>query len=374
MRMLLPLLLAAGITITAPAPAFAADVLVTSFGAIPNDNIDDTAAIQAAMDSLGKRKTTLVFAPGNYTHSGVLRNNRPGTTLRGAATLTATNEATSAFDINANDVTVDGLRFATPNTTQRWEAPDQHKLTVRGQSGVRLTNVGVIGSAAAGVFVDQGSTGFVFTDVSVRDTRADGIHMTGGANNGVVTRPVVTGTGDDGVAVVSYGSGGGAGLVHHIEVNDPVVTANYWGRGVSVVGGEDVTYRNVVSDDSATAGIYIASESSYSTMGVTRVQVLGSRVTRANRNTTVQHGGILIVSSQTPVRDVAVRDIAVSDTRADSPGSIRAVVESGGELSGIQFTNIAITGGPTQGYQGNAPSGTVGFTNVTKDGSPLVAP
>jgi Pectate lyase superfamily protein len=44
----------------------AAEVLVTAFGAIPDDGIDDTAAIQRAINAVSVGGGTLVFPPGRY--------------------------------------------------------------------------------------------------------------------------------------------------------------------------------------------------------------------------------------------------------------------------------------------------------------------
>ena len=97
-----------------------------------------------------------------------------------------------------------GMTFTTPNTTRRWANTEQHKIWISGHNGVVLSRVTVLGSAAAGVFVDGGASNFRIDNVTVRDTRADGIHITDGSNNGSVDSPIVSNTGDDGVAVVSY--------------------------------------------------------------------------------------------------------------------------------------------------------------------------
>jgi hypothetical protein len=371
MRFGLATMAAFGISLGLAPAAHAADLQVTSYGATPNDTTDDTNAIQRALDALTPGQV-LNFAPGTYRHSRVLRANVAGSILSGpTATLQATKEGTSAFDVNANNVTVNGLTFATPTTTKRWTTPDQHKVTVIGQTGVALNAVKVAGSAAAGIFIHS-SSDFHLTDTDVRTTRGAGVHITGGSNNGDVTRNRSTFTGDDGVGIVSFAAD--SGPVHHVTVVDPIVTGNNGGSGLAVLGGEDVEFRNFVSEDSAFAAVSVGTQPN--SRVAQRVQLQGGRAIRANQNATLDFGAVLVTNAKagTTVADVQVNDVTVTGTRATAPGSIRATVENGGALSAIAWTNVAIFNGPTAGYQGNAPSGTQIFTNVTKDGVPLTAP
>lgn len=369
MRYLLAAVAAVAIPVAVAPSASAADLVVTSFGATPNDSTDDTVAIQAAMDALAPGQT-LNFPAGTYDHNAVLRLNVANTYLHGpAARLSATNEAASAFDVNANGVTVDGITFGTPVVTQRFSTPSQHKVTVIGQSGVNLWQVKVAGSSAAGIFIEN-STDFHLTDTDVRTTRGAGLLITGGSNNGDSLRHRSTGTFDDGIAVRSLAA---TGMVHHVDINDAITTGTGAGRGIAVVGGEDVIFRNARSEDAAEAAIAVTSEAT--SLGVNRVQVLGATVLRANQSTAVQHGAVLASGGKAgaPVQNVKFKDFVISGTRATAPRNIGAVVENGGSVAAISFENVAITGGPV-GYQGNAPSGTVTFTNVTKDGVALTAP
>src|SRR5262249_28767618 len=106
---------------------------------------------------------------------------------------------------------------------------------------------------------------------------ADGIHVTTGSNHGRVLDNVVRQTGDDMIAVVNYGLG-------EPTIGDVLIAGNdasdqYWGRGISVVGGRDIVIRdNRVSRTPFGRGILAHSETSYETANVRNVLVENKRV------------------------------------------------------------------------------------------------
>jgi hypothetical protein len=75
---LIPLLLAVFMT----TPAAAAVIDVKTFGAIPNDSVDDSLAIQNAIDA-APANSIIYFPQGTYLLAGVKINNRSGLTLSG---------------------------------------------------------------------------------------------------------------------------------------------------------------------------------------------------------------------------------------------------------------------------------------------------
>jgi chitodextrinase len=69
-------------------PSVAAVIDVTTYGAIPNDSVDDSLAIQNAIDA-APANSTIYFPQGIYLLAGVQINNRSGLTLAGdGSTLT----------------------------------------------------------------------------------------------------------------------------------------------------------------------------------------------------------------------------------------------------------------------------------------------
>jgi hypothetical protein len=329
-----------------PSTASGRQVDPASFGAVGDGRTDDTQALQKALDSLAAGETLAVAAGKRYRHTAVLRIRKAGTRVSGPGTLLATTEAASSVWIEADRVTLDGgLVLKMAATSKRWDAYEQMKLRLAGHSGAVLDHVTIDGSAAAGIYIG-GADHFTVTDVTVRDTRADGIHMTEGAHDGTVTRPNVSGVGDDGVAVVSYASNPNPD--RHITVDSPTVQSNTWGRGVTVVGGEDITFRNINVVSSNAAAVYVAVEGApYNTAAAKRVRVLGGTITRANTNASIDHGAVLVYSGRPgyTIDDVLIDRLRIADTR-DSASHQIGVIGPGG-FSNIRLTGLTITGGPT---------------------------
>lgn len=332
-----------------------ADPFVTEFGAVPDDGRDDTAALQRAMDEL-RLGETLTFPPGVYHHSDVLVVRVPGVKLVGPdAKLEATDEARSAVRINADDVTITGLTFGISETSHRFEAPEQQKVWISGHRGVVLSGVTVTGSAAAGIFVD-GASRFRIERARVSDTRADGIHITGGSRDGVVDGPTVARTGDDGVAVVSYGRDEGPCV--SITVNSPRVYGTTWGRGLSVVGGRDITYTDVLVQDSNAAALYIAVEGDpYFTTAVENVTVRGGRLLRSNYNRSIDHGAVVVYAgrSYVPFREVTIQNLSIEDTRHGASHHVGVIAADNGDPENLRFEQMRFSGGPSVRYGGNVP-------------------
>jgi hypothetical protein len=240
---------------------------------------------------------------------------------------------------------MDHLTLRMASTTKRWDAFEQMKLRLAGHSGITVQNVTIDGSAAAGIYVG-GSSHFSLIDDTVRNTRADGIHMTGGSYDGTVTRPSVSGAGDDSVAVVSYAQDGPP--CHDITITAPHSSNNTWGRAFSVVGGHDITYKDVVATGSSSAAVYIATEGApYYTASTQRISVIGGTLTNSNTNRTVDHGAVIIYAGNpgTVVDDVTISGLTITGTRSTSAADVN-VRSDGGTSSHLQISRITISGGP----------------------------
>jgi parallel beta-helix repeat protein len=286
---------------------------VTSFGAKPNDDGDDTDAIQRALDTL-KSGETLYFPSGRYITSRSLSVRRPGITITGDnATLHATNPDDMALMVQADDTTVSALTF-TAITNTRKSATRASRIAVVGDmpSGPirRIRNAvvrdnkiinadgpgtpGANSASAAGIVV-QHAERFLIAGNTVVRSLADGIHITGGSRNGRVLNNTVRETGDDMIAVVSYADKGPAArnsaaklanmwddqvermLARNVLISGNRVSGQYSGRGITVVGGQSVAIvRNTIENVPYAAGILLAREAVYQTFGVDNVTVEGN--------------------------------------------------------------------------------------------------
>ncbi|MGY5882447.1 glycosyl hydrolase family 28-related protein [Modestobacter lacusdianchii] len=345
------------------------EVPVADFGAVGDGVADDGSALQEALDAVPEGGTLVLEDGATYRYSQVLTVSTPGLTIAGAgATLEASDETASALKVVADDVTVTGLTLTTPTITQRWDPFESTMVWVAADSAV-LRDVHVRGAGGAGIAVTDGAGDFLIDRVTVTDSRADGIHITDRAHDGRVVSPVTTGTGDDGVAVVSYMKDGGPS--ERITIESPTVNGTTWGRGVSVVGGNDITYTDVTVRDTDAAGIYVGSEGDpYFTYASVGVLVDGGTVTGANTNADKDHGAVLVYAgnADTTTSDVTVRDLTISGTRTSSPWDVGVLAAPDSAVEQVTFEEFRISEGPAESFYTNEPAA-VQLTGVEADGA-----
>lgn len=302
----------------APLPALAAApagaLRVTDFGARGDDDRDDTAAILRALAAL-RPGQWLVFPPGRYLHDKRLPLRTRGAVLDGrGATLHATNPADMALLVQADDVQILGFTLTAATDKRRtapWESriavwrPATERRSAPLLSGVVIRDNRLVptgddpnSSASAAIFV-SGVRDFLVAGNTVVRSLSDGIHITGGARDGRVLGNTVRETGDDMIAVVSYLGDGmwtrnqttelastlqerrDDKLVRNVLIADNDVEGQYWGRGISVVGGEQVTIRaNRIANTAHAAAVYVTREQVYVTFGVRDVRIEGNHIER----------------------------------------------------------------------------------------------
>jgi hypothetical protein len=320
---------------------------VTRFAACSAGS-DDTAGVQQALDSLEAGQTLRIPAGRTCRHSSVLRIRRAGTRLAGPGTLLATDEGRSAVVVAADDVTVDGgLKLGVADTSRRWSSYEQMKLRIAGHRGVVIRDVTIDGSAAAGIFVGNRASDFEISNVLVQNTRADGIHVTDGANDGLVRSAVIRNTGDDGISVVSYAAD--PTVVHDIRITSPRFFGNSWGRGFSVVGGQDITLEDVYAESSNAAAVYVAAEGApWYTRTPRRVLVTGGTLRNSNANPGVDHGAVLVFNGRpgAVIQDVSMRSLRIENTRASASRQVGVFTDgSPRSIRDVRLSDFTIVGG-----------------------------
>lgn len=281
---------------------------------------DQADELQRALDRLqsGQR---LVFMPGRYVVGRSLVVRQPNVVLSGfGATLIATAPEDQTIEMRGSDTTLVGFRIAGTGTA-RLATPESTKVEVTGHGVQVLDNV-IDGGASAGIFVFGGADVAIVGN-KVLSTLADGIHMTHGARNVLVKGNVVRGTGDDMIAVVSYQRDGV--LSRNVLITGNSLEGNAWGRGITVVGGADVTIaNNVVRNVQVSAGILVAQEDSFRTYGASGVLVENNEISeiqtvaaRADPRPLTQQAAIDVSTWSGSVTRVAVIGNRVSHARFD---------------------------------------------------------
>jgi parallel beta-helix repeat protein len=324
---------------------------VADFGAHPNDSVDDTDEIQKALDSLEPGEW-LVFPPGRYLHNKSLKVKVANTVLWGeGATLHATNARDQAVWLQASGASV--YRFTlTAVTSTRRTTPWESRIAIFGGSnpprlltgnvvrGNRIINGGAPGTSqangasSAGIFVYR-ATKFLIAENTVVRTLSDGIHITSGSSYGKVLNNTVKETGDDMIAVVSYmgepymsastivsnlSARRARDLNHHITIAGNTVSGQYWGRGISVVGGENVLIeRNTIDRPTHAAAVYLARETAYLTFGVRNVLVRNNTITNVQTTRPAYTaGGVSADASKAGHGAVEIYSFVFKDEAANS--------------------------------------------------------
>lgn len=350
-------------------PPVERSVDVRDLGVVGDGRTDDTDALQTAFDE-AEPGTELVVPEGVVVaHDDLLTLTTPGVVLTGGGTLLATDEERSSLTLAADDVALDGITLRIEETSRRFEAYEQQRLRVDGGSGVVLRDVVVEGSAAAGVYVGGGASDFLLERVQVSGTEADGIHLTQGVHDGRVVEPEVRDVGDDGVAVVSYAPDGDP--CARIEVVSPLVDGSSGGRGISVVGGVDITYRDVDVRDTYAAGVYVAAEGSFDTTGVDGVVVEGGTVTGANQGEDIDHGSVLVFNGTDDevVRDVRVEGLTIEGTRESASREVGLVSDSDDGIQDVVLADLVLAGdGPGRPFVSDTEGTTYRTEGWTVDG------
>jgi hypothetical protein len=132
-------------------------------------------------------------------------------------------------------------------------------------------------------------------------------------------------TGDDMIAVVSYGAGEPKCGDILIEGNN--VSGNYSGRGITVVGGKNVTIRrNTIAHTTHGAGILVNSETSWHTSDVHHVLVEDNQISHVQTTAAAYNPinmrkktgqGAIDINGQgkNKIRDVILRGNSITDSK-----------------------------------------------------------
>lgn len=164
-----------------------------------------------------------------------------------------------------------------------------------------VENVTVENSQGSGMIVTTGSRGTSssakakIVNCRVSKTMADGIHITAGVKWVSVENCNISNVGDDMIAIVSKLKTGSATTVVSTDITflNNTVSGNFWGRGITVVGGTNVVIRgNSISQPSG-SGILLASDS-YDTHGVSGITVENNTINDANMRQEGGQNGIMI--------------------------------------------------------------------------------
>jgi polygalacturonase len=342
-----------------PTPTKTAPIVsVKNFGATGDGVTDDTTAIQKAMNSMTSGGT-LEFPAGTYKYNKQLTLTKPNVKLWGyRATLIPTNPDGNGISLEADNTHMYGFTRTAPSSWPRGcgSHPYLHLCY-----GIYITNSrnheiidNTINYGLGGPLVLNASDVLIARNTVYRTT-ADAIHMTGASTNIRVLQNTTRENGDDGIAVVGYERRGNEPGNINILIEGNDVSGNYWGRGIAVSGGKDVTIRkNKVSKIFVAAGIYVSAEGGWDSSN--------------NRNILVENNDVSDVQTTVPAWQPVV------GTKTGHPG-IFVYAEGLGVMSDLMFRNNTLDNTWKHGVWviGNVSKTSIVNTKMTRIGLDALA-
>lgn len=390
-------------------------VSITTYGAVPNDGNDDTAAIQRAVtdDENGVigcvwipagqwRQEQKILSPdptrGQYNQKGI-RN----VVIRGAGmwhTKLYTNtepqnvtgninhphEGNVGFDIDDNTQISDLAIFGM--TTNR--ANRGHGINGRLGQNTKITNVWIehvnVGAWVGRDYSDTPAywnpgNGLEFSGMRIRDTYADGINFSNGTRNSRVFNSTFRTTGDDALAVwanprVRDTSVDVASNNHFVN---NTVQLPWRANGIAIYGGSNNSAENnLVYDTANYPGIMLATDHDPLPFGGTTL-LANNGLFRAGGvfwNEDQEFGAITLFPSGKDITGVTIRDTEIVDSTYDGI----QFKTGGGNMPNVAVTNVRIDRSNNgagilamSGARGNAVLSNVTITN-SADGNIVIQP
>ncbi len=358
---LLTLIQAALLIVAAPSFTFAAQppnsVSIADHGATPDDDTDDTAAIaEAIVAAQSQRKA--VYIPSGIWLFTTFRFNGIALVGEGAnSVLYAPIASSSMIILNGDGPSLANLKVHIAGVRR---TDVDHAIFIERATNFTISRIEVMGAQAGGIVNYGGSKGRIINNY-IHDTFADAIHNTLGASDTVIANNRVRNSGDDMIAVVSYIPDG----IHcrNILIQNNNLANLTHGRGISVVGGRDITIKsNSVAFTTCCAGIIIASEPHYNTYGGHNILVQDNLLLHNGGST--GHGAIMI-SALNPGHSFArvmIKENVVAYARHDGiklEGQVADAAIIGNSFTGSGGQAINLTSGSNLHCQGNIVDGSV---------------
>lgn len=393
---------------------------ITAYGAVPNDGIDDTDAIQRAVTADQKGEIGCVWIPagqwrqeqkiltddplnrGQYNQVGI-----SNVTIRGAGmwhtqlyTLTAPQDAGGinhphegnfGFDIDDNTQISDIAIFGS-GTIRGGDGNAEGGVGLNGRFGknTKISNVW-IEHANVAVWVGRDydnipalwgpGDGLEFTGMRIRNTYADGINFANSTRNSTVFNSSFRNTGDDSLAVWSNKAvkDQSVDIGHDNHFRNNTVQLPWRANGIAVYGGYGNTIENnIVSDTMNYPGIMLATD--HDPLPFSGQTLIANnalyRTGGAFWGEQQEFGAITLFASSQDIPGVTIRDTDIYDSTYDGI----QFKTGGGATPNVQVSNVridkSVNGSGILAHGGARGSATLSNVTITNSaqGNVLIEP
>ncbi|SCD41283.1 CARDB domain-containing protein [Streptomyces sp. OspMP-M43] len=406
--------------VAAPSSQPSGCVSITTYGAVANDGIDDTAAIQRAVTANQTGQIDCVWIPaGQWRQEQKILTDDPldrgqwnqvgirDVTIRGAGmwhsqlyTLTPPHEAGGinhphegnfGFDIDENTQISDIAIFGS-GTIRGGDGNHEGGVALNGRFGkdTKISNVW-IEHANVGVWAGRDfdniqelwnpGDGVEFTGMRIRNTYADGINFANGTRNSTVYNSSFRNTGDDALAVWSskYVKNQSVDIGHDNSFRNNTIQLPWRANGIAIYGGYgNKIENNLISDTMNYPAIMLATDHDpLPFSGQTLIANNGLyRTGGAFWNEDQEFGAITLFPQNLPIPGVTIRDTDIIDSTYDGI----QFKTGGGVMQDVKIENVRIDKSNNGsgilamgGARGNATLTNVTITN-SRDGHVLIEP
>ncbi|MDP9845979.1 CARDB domain-containing protein [Streptosporangium lutulentum] len=409
-----------------PASQPAGCTSITTYGAVPNDGLDDTAAIQRAVTDDQNGVISCVWIPaGQWRQEQKILTDDPlnrgqwnqvgisNVTIRGAGmwhsqlyTLTEPqdvvgginhpHEGNFGFDIDSNTQISDIAIFGS-GRIRGGDGNDEGGVGLNGRFGenTKITNVW-IEHANVGAWVGRDydnipalwgpGDGLEFSGMRIRNTYADGINFTNGTRNSRVFNSSFRNTGDDALAIWANQAVKDRVVdnTHDNHFVNNTIQLPWRANGIAIYGGYDNSAENnLIYDTMNYPGIMLATD--HSPLPFSGTTLLANnglyRTGGAFWNEDQEFGAITLFPQASDITGVTIRDTDISDSTYDGI----QFKTGGGNMPNVAIRNVKIDKSNNgagilamSGARGNATLTNVTITNsatgniVTQPGSGFV--
>ncbi|MFC0627911.1 CARDB domain-containing protein [Kribbella deserti] len=394
---------------------------ITSYGAVPNDGLDDTDAIQRAVTDDQNGVISCVWIPaGQWRQEKKILTDDPlnrgqfnqvgisNVTIRGAGmwhsqlyTLTEPQNAQGSinhphegnfgFDIDKNTQISDIAIFGSGRIRGGdGNAEGGVGLNGRFGTGTKISNVW-IEHANVGAWVGRDydnipdlwgpADGLEFSGMRIRNTYADGINLSNGSRNSRVFNSSFRTTGDDALAVWAnkYVKDQSVDIGHDNSFVNNTIQLPWRANGIAIYGGYgNKIENNLVYDTMNYPAIMLATDHDpLPFSGTTLIANNGLyRTGGAFWNEDQEFGAITLFPQNLPIPGVTIRDTDIHDSTYDGI----QFKTGGGLMPDVRVTNVRIDKSNNGsgilamgGARGNAILSNVTITN-SRDGNILIEP
>ncbi|WP_329084361.1 MULTISPECIES: CARDB domain-containing protein [unclassified Streptosporangium] len=384
---------------------------ITNYGAVPNDGLDDTSAIQRAVTDDQNGVISCVWIPagqwrqeqkiltddplnrGQWNQVGISNVNIRGAGMWHSQLYTLTepqdvvgginhpHEGNFGFDIDSNTQISDIAIFGS-GRIRGGDGNDEGGVGLNGRFGenTKITNVW-IEHANVGAWVGRDydnipalwgpGDNLLFSGMRIRNTYADGINFTNGTRNSRVFNSSFRNTGDDALAIWANQAVKDRVVdnTHDNHFVNNTIQLPWRANGIAIYGGYDNSAENnLIYDTMNYPGIMLATD--HSPLPFSGTTLLANnglyRTGGAFWNEDQEFGAITLFPQGSDITGVTIRDTDISDSTYDGI----QFKTGGGNMPNVAITNVKIDKSNNgagilamSGARGNAVLSNVTITN-----------